>query len=935
MRPFRDRSIGQKLTLVGMLASSVALFAASAAFLVYEFVAFRNEVVRRLTADAEIVGANTASALLFNDPEAAERTLAALGAEPHVRAAGVYDAQGRPFATYHPEGADVLLPPFPSAASSHRFQRTSVELFRPILFEGSRIGTVFIRSDLGEMSSRLVTFLGIMAAVSLGSFLLSVYISTRVQRLIAAPLLRLADTARTISRDRDYSVRAEAAGADEVGTLIGTFNEMLDQIRQRDADLQQAHASLEQRVEERTAALRGSQAQLAEAQRIAQIGSWERELATDRLTWSDEMYRMYGLTPGTDVPPREALQARIHPDDREMARQRVDRALADGQPFGFDYRLLSPDGTTRVVHADGRVILDDAGRPARIVGTAHDITERTRAEEERATLIREQAARAEAEQASRRAAYLAEAGAALTSTLDVQATLATLARLAVPELAQACVVFTQGAEGELHPAAAQHAEAARAEWLWERVRTGTQGPEARAAQDTVMTGRAKASPGPDAASTILAVPLRARDHTFGALVLISPRGGFSRGEQDLALALAERAALAADNARLYREAQQANRMKDEFLATLSHELRTPLNAIVGWTKLLQSGALDPETAKRAVSTIDRNAKAQTQLIEDILDVSRIVAGKVNLKVAPLDLAAVAEAALDSVRHAAEAKGITLHAPPPGTTVPGVRGDADRLQQVVWNLLSNAIKFTPRGGNVWLRLGQLDGSADVEVRDDGQGIRQEFLPHVFERFRQSDSSSTRPHGGLGLGLAIARHLVELHGGTVEVSSDGEGCGATFRVRLPMAAGVEAVVPRPAAALHMDAAPRLSGVRVLVVEDEPDTRELVKAVLGQLGAEVTLTTSATEALRAIDREPPDVLLSDIEMPDIDGYALMRTVRERPADKGGLVPAAALTAYARAEDRLRALRAGYQVHLAKPVEPAELAAVVASLAGRPGAS
>jgi CheY-like chemotaxis protein len=255
--------------------------------------------------------------------------------------------------------------------------------------------------------------------------------------------------------------------------------------------------------------------------------------------------------------------------------------------------------------------------------------------------------------------------------------------------------------------------------------------------------------------------------------------------------------------------------------------------------------------------------------------------------------------------------------------------------VVWNLLSNAIKFTPRGGNVWLRLGHDDGSAEIEVRDDGLGIKPEFLPHVFERFRQSDSSSTRPHGGLGLGLAIARHLVELHGGTVEVHSEGEGKGATFRVRLPLAVGAgPAEVRALGPAAPVSAAPRLSGVSVLVVEDEADTRELVRTVLGQLGADVRLAGSAREALRAIDDQPPDVLLSDIEMPEIDGYALMRTVRERSPDRGGLVPAAALTAYARSEDRLRALRAGYQVHLAKPVEPAELAAVVASLAGRPGA-
>jgi signal transduction histidine kinase/ActR/RegA family two-component response regulator len=934
VRRFRDRSIGQKLALVGMLASSVALLAASAAFVAYEVVDFRDEVVRRLTADAEIVGANTASALLFNDPEAAARTLAALGAEPHVRAAGVYDAQGRSFATYRQDGGAVVLPPLPGVDPVHMFRRGHVEVFRPIVFEGARVGTVYIESDLSEMMTRLWTFLAIMVLVCLGSFLLSVYISTRVQRVIAAPLLHLADTARTVSRDGDYSVRATPGGGDEVGTLINTFNEMLDQIRQRDAALLQAHAGLEQRVEERTADLRRSQAQLAEAQRIARLGSWERDLATGVFTWSEEMYHMYGFDPGGPLPSSEEVRARVHPEDHDMTLRQVAQAVESGTSFSFDYRVVVPgaDGV-RTLHADGRVVKDAQGKGVRLVGTAHDISDRIEAEEERAKLIRAQAARGEAEQASRRAAFLAEAGAALISTLDVQATLATLARLAAPELAEGCVVFTQSGEGELRPAAVEHAVPAKLEALWERLRGTDPGPEARAARDAIGSGRPWASAG--GPPFLLAAPLRARDHTFGALVLVTSRGAFSRSEQDLAGALAERAALAADNARLYREAQQANRMKDEFLATLSHELRTPLNAIVGWVKLLQSGGLDADTARRAVATIDRNAKAQTQLIEDILDVSRIVAGKVNLKVAPVDLEAVAEGALDSVRHAAEAKGITLHAPGPGEPVHEVRGDPDRLQQVVWNLLSNAIKFTPRGGNVWLRLGHDDGSAEIEVRDDGLGIKPEFLPHVFERFRQSDSSSTRPHGGLGLGLAIARHLVELHGGTVEVHSEGEGKGATFRVRLPLAVGAgPAEVRALGPAAPVSAAPRLSGVSVLVVEDEADTRELVRTVLGQLGADVRLAGSAREALRAIDDQPPDVLLSDIEMPEIDGYALMRTVRERSPDRGGLVPAAALTAYARSEDRLRALRAGYQVHLAKPVEPAELAAVVASLAGRPGA-
>jgi len=330
-----------------------------------------------------------------------------------------------------------------------------------------------------------------------------------------------------------------------------------------------------------------------------------------------------------------------------------------------------------------------------------------------------------------------------------------------------------------------------------------------------------------------------------------------------------------------------------------------------------------------VDTIDRNARAQTQLIEDILDVSRIVAGKLNLNVRAVDLAAVVEGALDSVRHAAEAKGVRLDTEIARDVGP-FEGDPDRLQQVAWNLISNAIKFTPRGGRVRVKLRAAADHAEIGVEDNGIGIKPEFLPHVFERFRQADSSSTRPHGGLGLGLAIVRHLVELHGGAVEVTSEGEGKGSTFTVRLPLrdhASLPEASRRTPAVA----AAPQLSGVGVLVVEDEADARDLIRTVLEQLGAGVVTASSADEALALLDRERLDVLLSDIEMPGMDGYGFMRAVRERPAHRGGRIPAAALTAYARPEDKAAALQAGFQLHVAKPVQPAELAAVVSSLAGR----
>ena len=383
------------------------------------------------------------------------------------------------------------------------------------------------------------------------------------------------------------------------------------------------------------------------------------------------------------------------------------------------------------------------------------------------------------------------------------------------------------------------------------------------------------------------------------------------------------------------DAEAANRLKDEFLATLSHELRTPLNAIMGWAHLLRTGSLDEATAARAMETIDRNAKAQNQLINDILDVSRIITGKLHLAVQPLDPAAVVEAALDTVRPAAEAKEIKLEAslePATGT----VSGDPDRLQQVVWNLLSNAIKFTPKGGRVQVKLRRVDSQAVIVVTDSGPGISPEFLPHVFERFRQGDASTTRSHVGLGLGLAIVRHLVELHGGTVEASSAGEGQGATFSVHLPLTSA-----RRPEEGAAGGAADegggkegealRLGGLRVLIVDDDPEGREAMAAVLQRQGVQVIAASSSEEALEAIGRERPDVLLSDIEMPGEDGHSLIRKVRALPADRGRDIPAAALTAYARGEDRQKALLAGFQVHVSKPVPPDELAAVIAELAGR----
>jgi PAS domain S-box-containing protein len=411
-----------------------------------------------------------------------------------------------------------------------------------------------------------------------------------------------------------------------------------------------------------------------------------------------------------------------------------------------------------------------------------------------------------------------------------------------------------------------------------------------------------------------------------------------------------------------REAAAANRSKDEFLATLSHELRTPLNAILGWAQLLRAGGMSEEEVAQGVETIERNARAQGQLVEDLLDLSRIISGKLRLEVVAVDLPAVIAAALDAARPAADAKGIRVESQVDGD-VGAIRGDPNRLQQVAWNLLSNAIKFTPAGGEVRVRLGAApDGQAELAVSDTGQGIRPELLPYVFDRLRQGDATLTRKHGGLGLGLSIVRHLVELHGGTVAAASEGEGRGATFTVRLPSAtaAVTTAAVASPdgsgdvmpdhpavsvagggggadagdaARAGAPAAMPSLHGVRVLVVDDEPDARELVQRVLRRCGADVSVAGSAAAAAEALPHVRPDVLLSDIGMPDEDGYSLIRRVRALPPDLGGATPAVALTAFARAEDRDRALDAGFQLHVTKPVEPAALARAVAELAGRSG--
>ncbi len=630
MPSFRDSPIRRKLMLLSVLTNTVTLLFACAAFVGYERVTYREATLQRISSQAEIVGYNIASALLFDDPESAGKTLAALRAEPNVLAAAVYRKSGTRFAMWDRSGtAGAELPPaLDGPTRGHSFERSRLRVTRPIVVDQDTIGSVSILTDLSEVNARLMSYLGIALLVFLAAIACAFGISWIIQRVVSQPILHLVDTARVVSNEQNYAIRARPGGRDEIGLLIQTFNEMLAQIQTRDSE--------------------------------------------------------------------------------------VERALA--------------------------------------------------------------------------------------------------------------------------------------------------------------------------------------------------------------------------------EAETGNRAKDEFLAVVSHELRTPLTPIISWTRLLATGDLDPSTTRRALESIERNARSQAQLVDDLLDVSRIIAGKVRLDIQQLELAPLLEAAIDSTRPAADAKGIRIQTvldPRAGH----VAADPERLQQVFWNLLSNAIKFTPQDGRVAVQLRRVDSHVEVVVSDTGQGINPEFLPHVFERFRQADSTSKRVHGGLGLGLAIVRHIVELHGGRVHATSPGEGQGASFRVELPVSwlrptatsSGIHATANTAPSPLAPSTA--IPGLRVLVVDDEPDTLETVQTILGKCGAEVRTAASANDALAALDDWLPDVVISDIGMPDQDGYELIRHVRERPAARGGLVPAIALTAYARIEDRLKALAAGFQMHVPKPVDPAELVAVVASLAGWAG--
>lgn len=695
----------------------------------------------------------------------------------------------------------------------------------------------------------------------------------------------------------------------------------------------------------------------------ARLGDWSWDAGSDVVTMSETAAILFGIPPGPYMTWTQ-MRDLIHEDDREPARIAVEQALASYNDYDIEYRVKHANNVQAWILSKGRGIYDDDGSVIGMLGFVQDITLRKRNE----VTLREQA------EALR---TLNEMGQTISAELDLHNTVQAVTDAAT-ELTGARfgsffynILNEEGASYMLFTLAGVPREAF-AHFPMPRA-TDLFGPTFRG-EGVVRIENVKLDPrygknspyfgmpeGHLPVTSYLAVPVVSRSgEVLGGLFFGHPAPGvFTERHEIVVSGLASQAAIAMDNARLYeaaqkarsdaekaaaenerlyRQAEESSRLKEEFLATISHELRTPLSAILGWTRMMRLGQLSPDNTGKALETIERNARAQAQLVDDLLDVSRIITGKLRMDVRPADPHSFIDAAVEAVRPAAEAKGVRVQKLV-DTGAIAIPGDPVRLQQVVWNLLSNAIKFTPRGGRVQIRSERVNSHLEIVVSDTGQGISPDFLPHVFDRFRQENQKTSRQHGGMGLGLAIVRHLVELHGGTVKANSEGEGKGAIFTVMLPISPVYQ--VDASGGRVHPGArdllppespTDRLDGLRILVVDDEADTRDLLKQGLEFCGAKVKVVSCAAEALESLKPgSVPDILISDIGMPGTDGYEFIRQVRNLPSHRGGKVAAIALTAYTRVEDRLQALRAGYDMHVPKPVELAELVAVAASVVRR----
>ncbi len=686
------------------------------------------------------------------------------------------------------------------------------------------------------------------------------------------------------------------------------------------------------------------------------LGNWRWERGSDVLYLSNQAAEIFGVSAAQTMTWTALRDSVVHPEDREADKQALDVSVSAHCDYDSTHRILRPDGEERWIAAKGRCSRSDDGAVIGMIGVVQDITARKRSE---AALADE----------TRVLELLNKTGAAIASKLELEELVQTVTDAATSlSNAKFGAFFYNVAnlEGESFflYALSGAPRAAFQDFPLPR-NTPIFGPTFRGEgvvrSDDITKDPRYGKIGPHFGMpkghlpvvSYLAVPVISRSgEVIGGLFFgHNEPGVFTERTERIVLGVAAQAAVAIDNARLYEaaqrsarereallesersaraEAQRSSELKDEFLTTLSHELRTPLSAILGWSQLLRKNPPEHEVLVQALETIERNARVQTQLIEGLLDMSQITSGKLRLNVQPIDLVSIVDASIQTIETAAAAKEIRIERmldPLPGP----ISGDAARLQQVMWNLLSNAIKFTPKGGKVQVMLSRVSSHIELSVADNGIGIPQAFLEHAFERFRQADSTTTRKYGGLGIGLAIVKKLVELHGGSVHVYSEGEDKGATFVVHLPTSA-VQQSTSYKGSSFHVDEPETdLTGIRVLIVDDERDARELVKRLLSEHGAEVTTVGNAADALRAIRESPPDLMISDIGMPETDGYQLLRQIRALKTPEALKMPAIALTAFARTEDRTRAMREGYMLHIAKPVDPSELVVAVANVARR----
>ena len=653
-----------------------------------------------------------------------------------------------------------------------------------------------------------------------------------------------------------------------------------------------------------TRELRARERLLRLSQRAGRIGSFEWDIRGGRVQWSAELEALYGLRPGEFGETLEEWRRRCDPSDAARILAEIEQLLATRQEaYDYEFRALLPDGSHRWLRGQAQFEYDAEGQPLRMLGVNIDIDAYRRA--------LEQLSASEA-----RFRGVVEVTPECVKIVGPDGTLRFMnpAGLAMIEADSEAVLLNRSILdliAEEHRASWRtwHARVCGGETLsWEFELIGLVGT--RRWMETH------------------AVPLLLPDGSTGLLAV-------TREITRRKLAEAERERLLEAERVARQQAERANVLKDEFLTTLSHELRTPLNSIVGWAHLLANGNVDAAIVSQGVRVIARNARAQAQMVDDLLDMSRIMSGRLRLEVRRARLGAILQEAVDAVRPGADAKGLRMQCVFDPNAGP-VSADPVRLQQVFWNLLSNAVRFTPRGGKVMVTLERVNSHLEVSVADSGEGIPSEFLPYVFDRFRQADSSTTRRHGGLGLGLAISKQLVELHGGSIRAQSAGVGAGATFTVTVPLAA-VDADAaqeaprqhPRAPADAALEEDIRLDGVTVLIVDDEPDARHVLQRVLQSRGATVSVAESSATGITFLRQHLCDVIVSDIGMPDQDGYSFLQRVRALPGRAE--IPAIALTAFARSEDRIRAMLAGFQLHMAKPVEPLEFIAMVAALAGR----